>query len=104
MAFNLNGFNSNESILDAQSKVIPTWAEVINRAILGMNVNTLLYIPTFQDHYFLASGFDQPAFSYNDRKPLCYAVLQIDRFATCCSANYGDLYLRQNALNSILYP
>jgi len=27
-------------------------AEVINRAILGMNVKTLLYIPTFQDDYF----------------------------------------------------
>jgi photosystem II P680 reaction center D1 protein len=38
MAFNLNGFNFNQSILDSQSKVIPTWADVINRANLGMEV------------------------------------------------------------------
>ena len=38
MAFNLNGFNFNQSILDGQGKVIPTWADVINRANLGMEV------------------------------------------------------------------
>ena len=38
MAFNLNGFNFNQSILDAQGKVIPTWADVLNRANLGMEV------------------------------------------------------------------
>ena len=32
MAFNLNGFNFNQSIVDAQDKVIPTWADVLNRA------------------------------------------------------------------------
>ena len=37
MAFNLNGFNF-QSILDAQGKVIPTWADVLNRANLGMEV------------------------------------------------------------------
>ena len=37
-AFNLNGFNANQSILDAQGKVILTWAEVINRSNLGMKV------------------------------------------------------------------
>ena len=37
-AFNLNGFNFNQSILDAQGKIIPTWADVINRAKLGMDV------------------------------------------------------------------
>ena len=38
MAFNLNGFNFNQSIVDANSKIIPTWADVLNRANLGMEV------------------------------------------------------------------
>ena len=39
MAFNLNGFNFNQSIVDGQvSKVINTWADVLNRAGLGMEV------------------------------------------------------------------
>lgn len=36
MAFNLNGFNFNHSILDASGKVIPTDADLINRANLGI--------------------------------------------------------------------
>ena len=38
MAFNLNGFNFNQSIIDSQGKVINTWADVLNRAGLGMEV------------------------------------------------------------------
>ena len=38
MAFNLNGFNFNQSIMDSQGKVINTWADVLNRAGLGMEV------------------------------------------------------------------
>ena len=38
MAFNLNGFNFNQSILDSQGKVVPPWAAVLNRANLGMEV------------------------------------------------------------------
>ena len=38
MAFNLNGFNFNQSILDSSGKVVPTWADVLNRANLGMEV------------------------------------------------------------------
>ncbi|CAI8169718.1 MAG: Photosystem II protein D1 [Prochlorococcus marinus str. MIT 9215] len=38
MAFNLNGFNFNQSIVDGQSRVIPTWADVLNRSNLGMEV------------------------------------------------------------------
>ncbi|HEY9738280.1 MAG TPA: photosystem II q(b) protein, partial [Trichocoleus sp.] len=38
MAFNLNGFNFNQSVLDAQGRVIGTWADIINRANLGMEV------------------------------------------------------------------
>jgi photosystem II P680 reaction center D1 protein len=38
MAFNLNGFNFNQSILDNQGQVLNTWADVLNRAGLGMEV------------------------------------------------------------------
>jgi photosystem II P680 reaction center D1 protein len=34
----LNGFNFNQSIMDSQGRVIATWADVINRANLGMEV------------------------------------------------------------------
>ncbi|MEL7035244.1 MAG: photosystem II q(b) protein, partial [Cyanobacteria bacterium J06592_8] len=38
MAFNLNGFNFNQSVIDSTGSVINTWADVINRANLGMEV------------------------------------------------------------------
>jgi photosystem II P680 reaction center D1 protein len=38
MAFNLNGFNFNQSIIDNQGHVINTWADILNRAGLGMEV------------------------------------------------------------------
>ena len=38
MAFNLNGFNFNQSILDGQGRVLNTWVDVLNRANLGMEV------------------------------------------------------------------
>jgi len=38
MAFNLNGFNFNQSIVSADGKIVPTWADVLNRANLGMEV------------------------------------------------------------------
>ena len=38
MAFNLNGFNFNQSITDSQSRVINTWADILNRQGLGMEV------------------------------------------------------------------
>ena len=38
MAFNLNGFNFNQSVIDSTGKVIPTWGDVLNRANLGMEV------------------------------------------------------------------
>ena len=37
---NLNGFNFNQSILDGQGRVLNTWADVLNRANLGMEVIT----------------------------------------------------------------
>ncbi|MBE9045307.1 photosystem II q(b) protein [Pleurocapsales cyanobacterium LEGE 10410] len=36
MAFNLNGFNFNQSILDSQGRVIPSDADLLNRANLGI--------------------------------------------------------------------
>ncbi|GKD55838.1 photosystem II 32 kDa protein, partial [Tanacetum coccineum] len=38
MAFNLNGFNFNQSVVDSQGRVINTWAGIINHANLGMEV------------------------------------------------------------------
>ena len=38
MAFNLNGFNFNQSIVSAENRVIPTWADILNRANLGLEV------------------------------------------------------------------
>ena len=38
MAFNLNGFNFNQSIQSSEGKVLNTWADVLNRANLGMEV------------------------------------------------------------------
>ena len=38
MAFNLNGFNFNQSIIDSESRVVNTWGDVLNRADLGIEV------------------------------------------------------------------
>ena len=38
MAFNLNGFNFNQSIIDSGDRVINTWADILNRANLGFEV------------------------------------------------------------------
>jgi photosystem II P680 reaction center D1 protein len=38
MAFNLNGFNFNQSIIAGNNQVIPTWADILNRADLGLEV------------------------------------------------------------------
>jgi photosystem II P680 reaction center D1 protein len=38
MAFNLNGLSFNQSIVDKQGRVVNTWADIINRANLGMEV------------------------------------------------------------------
>ncbi len=54
MAFNLNGFNFNQSLLDSQGKVIPTNADILNRATIGIQV---MHAPN--THHFpeaLASG------------------------------------------------
>ena len=38
MAFNLNGLNFNHSVLDAQGRVVSTWADILNRSNLGIEV------------------------------------------------------------------
>jgi len=38
MAFNLNGFNFNQAIMDVWGHIINTWADIMNRANLGMEV------------------------------------------------------------------
>jgi len=38
MAFNLNGLNFNESIIDSEGHLINSWADIVNRADLGMEV------------------------------------------------------------------
>jgi photosystem II P680 reaction center D1 protein len=38
MAFNLNGFNFNQSLVSSEGKVINTWADILNRANLGFEV------------------------------------------------------------------
>ena len=38
MAFNLNDFNFNQSIVDAGGRSVATWADVLNRANLGIEV------------------------------------------------------------------
>ena len=35
-SFNLNGLNFNQSILDSQGRVVNTWADLLNRANLGL--------------------------------------------------------------------
>jgi photosystem II P680 reaction center D1 protein len=58
MAFNLNGFNFNNSVLDSQGRPIQTWADILNRANLGIEV-----IHERNAHQFpldLASGEAQP--------------------------------------------
>jgi photosystem II P680 reaction center D1 protein len=58
MAFNLNGFNFQHSVLDAQGKVIATDADILNRADLGIQS---MHAPNA--HHFpvlLASGESVP--------------------------------------------
>ncbi|MDC0834651.1 photosystem II q(b) protein [Geitlerinema sp. CS-897] len=58
MAFNLNGFNFNQSVLDAQGRVIRTDADLINRANLGIQV---MHAPNAHNFpWTLASGDAQP--------------------------------------------
>merc|ERR1719434_349726 len=38
MAFNLNGLNFNQSIVDSKGHMLGSWSDIINRADLGMDV------------------------------------------------------------------
>lgn len=38
MAFNLNGLNLNLCLVDSQGHLLASWADILNRADLGMEV------------------------------------------------------------------
>ena len=38
MAFNLNGLNFNQSIIDSSGHLINSWSDIINRSDLGIEV------------------------------------------------------------------
>ena len=38
MAFNLNGFNFNQSVVDTSGHIVNTWADIVNRSDIGMEV------------------------------------------------------------------
>ena len=42
MAFNLNGLNFNESIIDSSGHLINSWADIVNRADLGIEIWTFI--------------------------------------------------------------
>ena len=55
MAFNLNGFKFNQSLLDRVGHVIPTNADLINRANLGIQA---MHSPNAHNFPLLLAGFD----------------------------------------------
>ena len=69
MAFNLNGFNFNQSILDSQGHVINTWADIVNRSNLGMEVM----------HERNAHNFPLDL-AVGDALPVAWPVVGIDSF------------------------
>ena len=54
MAFNLNGFNFNQSVVDVNGKIIPTWADVLTEQTLVSRLCTNVTLITF--HLILASS------------------------------------------------
>lgn len=58
MAFNLNGFNFNHSVLDSQGRVIKTEADIINRANIGLEVTHEINAHNFP--YDLVAGEPKP--------------------------------------------
>jgi photosystem II P680 reaction center D1 protein len=53
MAFNLNGFNFNHSVLDSRGQVIRTWADILNRGDLGIQA---MHAPNAHHFPLLMSG------------------------------------------------
>jgi hypothetical protein len=46
MAFNVNDFNFNQLVIDFEGCVTSTWADIVNRADLGIEVK-MAYLETF---------------------------------------------------------
>jgi len=70
MAFNLNGLNFNQSILDSEGRIISTWADIVNRANLGMEVmhernahNFPLDLASNDDEWFSVASNDDEWFN-----------------------------------------
>jgi len=73
MAFNLNGLNFNQSILDSEGRIISTWADIVNRANLGMEVmhernahNFPLDLASSDDEWFNVATTDDEWFNTDD--------------------------------------
>ena len=43
MAFNLNGLNFNQSIIDSSGHLLNSWADIMNRADLGMEFDLISF-------------------------------------------------------------
>lgn len=61
MAFNLNGFNFNNSVIDSQGRLIPTDADLINRATLGIQA---LHAPNTHNFPLLLSSGEATAVGF----------------------------------------
>lgn len=53
IAFNLNGFNFNHSVMDSQGRLVPTDADLVNRANLGLQA---MHAPNAHNFPLLVSG------------------------------------------------
>jgi photosystem II P680 reaction center D1 protein len=53
MAFNINGFNFHYSVLDSQGRAIRTWADILNRADLGIQA---MHAPNAHNFPLLLAG------------------------------------------------
>ena len=86
MAFNLNGFNFNQSIQDREGHVINTWADILNRAGLGMEV-----MHERNAHNFpldLASVESTPA-----EAPSIQCLIKTETFCQCFRVHLPDVSL-----------
>lgn len=62
MAFNLNGFNFNHSVLDSRGQVIETWADILNRADLGIEV---MHSPNAHNFPLVLAGSETAMVSFS---------------------------------------
>ena len=70
MAFNLNGFNFNQSVVDSQGRVINTWADIINRANLGMLWIEFVFIIFLINVFFIILNWNFKSLTTNKKYTL----------------------------------